>query len=280
MKSQLMRSITIDIGGRDRAKAMTQRWRSSVNEASDRGETLLSVDDVAERLGVQSTTVHRWCREGQLSCLKPGKSWRIRLSSLDAFLRRGERPRTLVEQLGAYVRVPDHLVAVAEDEPLLHRLDAAYFQIGDERDALLVKFIGGETCSRETLREGFLRNGLAIDRLEAEGRFCWSDAVDPRQEQDTALGRELARAGSEGREVWAAFNWTREVDLAMMVRQQEQLSTLVDPALLVVKTATVEAAAEDWTPTALRQAQTARSGLIRISHSGLVLSRAIPLPTQ
>jgi hypothetical protein len=66
----------------------------------------------------------------------------------------------------------------------------------------------------------------------------------------------------------------------MMVSQQELLATLVDPVMLVVKTATVEAAAEDWTPAALRQAQTASRGLIRISHSGLVLSRAIPLPSQ
>jgi excisionase family DNA binding protein len=251
-----------------------------VNEDTDRDEALLSVDEVAERLGVQPTTVHRWCRDGQLSCLKPGKSWRIRRSSLDAFLRRGERPRTLAEQLAAYVRVPDHLVAVAEDEALLHRLDAVFFQLGDERDALLVKFLGGETHSRQTLREGFLRNGLAIDRLEAEGRFCWSEAVDPGQERKTALGHELIRAGQEGRELWASFNWTREVDLTMMVAQQEQLAALVDPARLVVKTATVEAAAEDWTPTSLRQAQSASRGLIRISHSGLVLSRAIPLPPQ
>lgn len=251
-----------------------------MNEETDRDETLLSVDEVAERLGVQTTTVHRWCRDGQLSCLKPGKSWRIRRSSLEVFLRRGERPRTLVEQLGVYVRVPDHLVAVAEDEALLHRLDAVFFQLGDERDALLVKFLGGETTPREALREGFRRNGLAIDRLEADGRFCWSDAVDPRQERDTALGHELARAGREGREVWAGFNWTRDVDLAMMVGQQEWLATLVDPAVLVVNTATIETAAEDWTPTALRQAQTSSRGLIRISHTGLVLSRAVPLPTQ
>jgi excisionase family DNA binding protein len=251
-----------------------------MSEATQPDDRLLGVDDVAARLGVQPTTVHRWCRDGQLSCLKPGKSWRIRPASVEAFLRRGERPRTLLEQLRSYVRVPDHLVAVAQDEPLLFRLDATFFQIGDERDALLVKFLGGETNSIETLREGFRRNGLAIDRLEAEGRFCWSETVDPADERATAVGRALAAATKSGHEVWAGFNWTREVNLAMMVAQQEQLANLVDPAHLVVKTATIEAAAEDWTPTALREAQTASRGLIRISHTGLVLSRAVPLPIE
>ncbi len=251
-----------------------------MSEPIHRDEALLSVDEVAERLAVQPTTVHRWCREGQLSCLKPGKSWRIRLSSFDAFLRRGEQPRTLLEQLRAYVSVPDHLVAVAQDEPLLHRLDATFFRLGEERDGLLVKFLGGETNSRQTLREGFRRNGLDIDRLEGEGRFCWSEAVDPAEARETDLGQALAHASRDGREVWAGFNWTRDVNLAMMVAQQDHMAALVDPTRLVVKTATVEAAAEDWTPTALRQAQTSSRGLIRISHSGLVLSRAVPLPTQ
>jgi excisionase family DNA binding protein len=243
-------------------------------------DQLLGVDDVAARLGVQPTTVHRWCRDGQLACLKPGKSWRIRMSSVEAFLRQGERPRTLLDQLRAYIHVPDHLVAVAQDELLLHRLDAAFFQLGDERAGLLVKFMGGETNDIETLREGFRDNGLDIDRLEAERRFCWSQAVNPADERGTAVGRALAEASADGREVWASFNWTREVDLAMMVEQQEQLVTLTVAGRTVVKTATIEAAAEDWTPTALREAQTAARGLIRISHTGLVLSRAVPLPTH
>lgn len=251
-----------------------------MSDATHHDELLLGVDEVAERLGVQPTTVHRWCRNGQLSCLKPGKSWRIRRSSLEDFLRQGERPRTLLAQLRAYIQVPDHLVGVAEDEPLLHRLDAAFFQLGDEREALLVKFVGGETDPIANLREGFRRNGLAIDRLEAEGRFCWSEAVDPTAERLTEVGHALAVATNQGREVWSSFNWTREVDLAMMVAQQEQLATMVDTAQLVVKTATIEAAAEDWTPTALRQSQASARGLIRMSHSGLVLSRAVPLPLQ
>ena len=249
-----------------------------MEDGRERNETLLGAEEVAARLGVQPTTVHRWCREGQLVCLKPGKSWRIRASSLATFLRPGERPRSLSDHLHAFVGVPDHLVAVAQDESLLWWLDAALFRLGDEQGALLIKFGGGETTPIATLREGFRQNGLAIDRLEAEGRFCWSDAVDPAQERDTVLGQVLADAAAEGRGVWASFNWTRQVDLAMMVAQQEQLAALVDPSRLVVKTAAVESATDDWSPATLRQAQALGRGLIRIGHSGLTLSRAVPLP--
>ena len=251
-----------------------------MREGTTDEQELLGIEEVAERLGVQPTTVHRWCREGRLQCLKPGKSWRIRRSSLETFLQQGERPRTLVDHLRAFVAVPDHLVAVAEDEALLHRLDAAFFQLGDASGALLVKFVGGETTPVETLREGFRHNSLEIDRLEAEGRFLWSPAVAPAQERDRVLRRLLADAKQEGRGVWASFNWTREVDLETMLAQQDELADLVDAAHLVVKTAAVEAAAEDWSPATLRQAQAFRRGLVRISRNGLVLSRATPLPAH
>jgi hypothetical protein len=122
------------------------------------------------------------------------------------------------------------------------------------------------------------RNGLEIDRLEAEGRFCWSEAIDPLEERETALGRILSDAAHSGVTVWAGFNWTREVNFEQMVAQQEHLASFVDAARLVVKTAAIESVAEDWSPAALRQAQSTGRGLIRIGYSGLVLSRAMPLP--
>ena len=60
---------------------------------------LLSAEDVAGYLGVGQVTVYRWCREGRLPCLKIGKSWRIRRTALEDFLRHGERSATLVGQL-------------------------------------------------------------------------------------------------------------------------------------------------------------------------------------
>ena len=61
-----------------------------------RGKHLLDVDDVAEYLGVEQSTVQRWCREGGIPAMKIGKEWRIRRDTLDLFLRRSERPATLV----------------------------------------------------------------------------------------------------------------------------------------------------------------------------------------
>jgi excisionase family DNA binding protein len=53
-------------------------------------DRLLGPKAVAERLGVQTATVARWCRSGRLRCLKPGKSWRVRQSILEAFVQRGQ----------------------------------------------------------------------------------------------------------------------------------------------------------------------------------------------
>jgi excisionase family DNA binding protein len=52
---------------------------------------LLSAEDVAGYLGVGQVTVYRWCREGRLPCLKIGKSWRIRRTALEDFLRHQRR---------------------------------------------------------------------------------------------------------------------------------------------------------------------------------------------
>jgi excisionase family DNA binding protein len=40
---------------------------------------LLAAADVAGMIGVEESTVYRWCSEGKLPCLKIGNHWRIRL---------------------------------------------------------------------------------------------------------------------------------------------------------------------------------------------------------
>jgi excisionase family DNA binding protein len=87
---------------------------------------LLSAEDVAGYLGVGQVTVYRWCREGRLPCLKIGKSWRIRRTALEDFLRHGERSATLVGQLRSFLEVPDNVIGIAQNLDLLHRLDAAF----------------------------------------------------------------------------------------------------------------------------------------------------------
>ncbi len=46
---------------------------------------LFDSEEVAEYLGVEQTTVQRWCRSGHLRCVKIGRDWRIRRDALEDF---------------------------------------------------------------------------------------------------------------------------------------------------------------------------------------------------
>jgi excisionase family DNA binding protein len=79
----------------------------------DNGKDLLSVEEVAEYLGVDPATIYRWCREGRLPCLKLGRLWRLRRASLEDFLRQEERPATIGGQLRSFLDVlPAHVALV------------------------------------------------------------------------------------------------------------------------------------------------------------------------
>ena len=144
------------------------------------GKELLEVDDVVRYLGVEPTTVWRWCREGELPCVKVGRYWRIRRGAMEDFLRRGERSSTLVGQLRSFLEVPDNVIAVTQNRKLLHRLDAAFFRVGEARDGLLVKFHGGEPeTSGKEARAILERNGLEAARLEDKGRLRFNAEAGP-----------------------------------------------------------------------------------------------------
>jgi excisionase family DNA binding protein len=240
---------------------------------------LLSAEDVAQQLGVKETTVWRWCREGNLPCLKVGKYWRVRREALEGFLRRSERPTTLVGQLSTFLEVPDNVLAIAQNLELLHRLDAAFFQVGEAHEGMLVKFYGGEEHSAEELRDEFERNGLEVGRLEREGRLLMRPEEDPLGgRRGEALRRLLEEESGEGRTVWASFDWVVPVGLEVALEQQQKLSELVDAQHLVVKTAALEEALEEWPASALRRVQATHSGIILASEAGLSLSRATPMP--
>ena len=91
------------------------------------------------------------------------------------------------------------------------------------------------------------------------------------------LGRLIEEAG-EGRTVWASFNWVRPVDLNTALEQQEQLTELLDARNLVVKTAALEEAIEEWPASQLRRIQSTHSAIILASEEGLSLSRAMLMP--
>src|SRR5215217_7329220 len=173
----------------------------TVARSTEKKMKLLSAEDVAELMGVKETTVWRWCREGRLPCLKVGKHWRVRRETLENFLERSERSTTLVGQLSSFLQVPDNVLAIAQNTDILHRLDAAFFQVGEARGGLLVKFYGGENHSEEELRAEFEKNGLEVGRLEREGRFLMRAEKDPLGGgREDELAR-LLEEGGEGRTV-------------------------------------------------------------------------------
>jgi excisionase family DNA binding protein len=243
-----------------------------------REKELLAATDVAKLVGVKETTVYKWCKEGKLPCLKVGKHWRIRREALEDFLKESERPGTLVGQLDSFLRVPDNVLAIVQNIDILHRLDAAFFRVGEAGGGLLVKFYPGEEHSEGELLADFQRNGLEARRLQRERRFLMRPEEEPlggtRSEQ---LGQLIEEAGA-GRTVWASFDWVRPVDLNTALEQQEQLTELVDARQLVVKTAAIEEAIEEWTAPQLRRVQSTHSAIILASEEELSLSRATPMP--
>ncbi len=242
---------------------------------------LLSAEDVAALIGVKESTVWRWCREGNLPCLKVGKHWRVRRQALEDFLRRSQRSTTLVGQLRSFLQVPDNVLAIAQNTDLLHRLDAAFFQVGDARGGLLVKFYGAEKHSEDELRAELEKNGLEVGRLEWEGRLLMRpEKVPLGGGREDELAQLLEEEGGEGHTVWASFNWVMQIDLETALEQQERLTELVDARHLVVKTAAIEEAIEGWPASALRRVQSSHSGIILASEGGLSMSRATPMPSS
>jgi excisionase family DNA binding protein len=247
-------------------------------EKKGRGIELLGAEEVAGLVGVKESTVWRWCREGTLPCLKVGKHWRVRREALEDFLSENERSTTLVGQLGSFLRVPDNVLVIAQNLDLLHRMDAAFFRVGEARDGLLVKFYSGENNPPDDLITQFEENGLAAGRLQREGRLLMRPEEDPLEGREGQLGRLIEEGVGEGCAVWASFDWVRPVDLETALNQQERLAGLVDSRPLVVKTAALEGAIEEWSSAVLRQAQSSHSGTIFASEGNLWMSRATPMP--
>jgi excisionase family DNA binding protein len=240
---------------------------------------LLGAEDVAELVGVKETTVYKWCREGKLPCLKVGKHWRVRQEALEDFLKRSERSRTLVGQLDSFLRVPDNVLVIAQNIDILRRMDAAFFQVGEARGGLLVKFYGGEKDPVDELRASLEENGLGVGPLEREGRLLMRHEADPLEDgRGAALRQILEEESEQERTVWVSFNWALQVDLETALEQQRSLKELVDARQLVVKTAAIEEAIDEWTPSTLRRAQSWHSATILASESGLSLSRSTPMP--
>lgn len=245
-------------------------------ERADRDE-LLGVPEVAGYLGVGQVTVYRWCRDGRLPCVKVGRKWRVRRGAISDFLRRGECPETLTGRLGTFLTVPDNVIGVAQDMELLHRLDAAFFKVGEARGGFLAKFYGGgPEDTAEEVRSGIERHGLEAGSLERAGRMVFIDESSTGEGREETL-RRMIEAG-EGRSVWAAFDWTERSDRDATLREQRELTSFIEGRQAVIKTVLLEETLEGWPSEAQRHFQTWHSGTIWLSREGLSLSRAGPLP--
>ena len=239
----------------------------------------MAAEDVAELIGVKESTVYRWCSEGKLPCLKIGNHWRIRRGVLEDFLKESGRPRTLVGQLDSFLRVPESVLAIAQNIDILHRLDAAFFRVGEARGGLLVKFYAGEEHSEEELLLDFEENGLEAGRLKRERRLLMRAEEKPSSgSRWRQLAQLIEEKGGEGRTVWASFDWVKPLQLETALEQQRQLSELVDARQLVVKTAAIEEAIEEWGVSQLRRVSSMHSAIILASEEELLLSHARPMP--
>src|SRR5918998_4591347 len=253
----------------------------SMQDSNDtaREKELLAAADVAGMIGVKETTVYRWCSEGKLPCLKVGKHWRIRREVLEDFLKESERPRTLLGQLDSFLRVPDSVLAIAQHIDILHHLDAAFFRVGEARGGLLVKFYAGEEHSEGELLSDFEENGLKAGRLKRQGRLLMQAEEEPLSgSRWRQLGQLIEEKGGFGHTVWASFDWVKPLELETALEQQRHLSELVDASQLVVKTAAIEEAIEEWTVSELRRVRSVHSAMILASEEDLLLSRATPMP--
>ena len=152
--------------------------------------------------------------------------------------------------------------------------------VGESQDGLLVKFYAGEEHSEEELLSDFERNGLQGRRLKREGRLLMRAEEEPLGgSRGDQLGRLIEEEGGEGSAVWASFNWVKPVGLDTALEQQKRLTKLVDDASqLVVKTAAIEEALDEWPASQLRRVQSTHSAIILASEEELSLSRATPMP--
>ena len=252
-----------------------------MHQGASEGKDLLDTEDVAAYLGVGTVTVWRWCREGSLPCLKIGREWRIRREALESFLKRGERSESLVGRLRTFLEVPDNVLAIAQNRKMMHRLDAAFFRVGEAAGGSLIKYVGGEAWdSLDDARTDLEGAGLEVGRLEEEGRFRFTSEPDPDGGRTEGLRRLLSEEADSGRSVWTSFNWAEQISLEAALKQQHALREVAEESQLVVKTAVLEEVVDDWPGKMLRQAQGAHSGTIWLSEAGLAFSRVMPAPSS
>lgn len=237
---------------------------------------MLTLEEAADRFGVEVHTVFDWCHKGHLPAKRIGGSWRVRRTALELFLEGLERPTTLVGQLYAFLRVvPDNLLAITQTTDLSNHLDAAFFKAGEARGGFLVKYHseGSGRPSLDELRAELERRELEVARLEEDGRLLMRSLNDPTGGRVDELEQLLEERAEEGRTVWVDYDWDESVDIEAALKHQEEISEFVQDKPLVVKTSVLEASLEKWPGTLVLRAQAVHSGSMWLTENGLALSR-------
>jgi excisionase family DNA binding protein len=251
----------------------------AVEGALPESKEILEVGEVAAYLGVGNVTVHRWCRDGRLPCFKVGRLWRIRRGALDEFMERNEQPETLAGRLRGFIEVPDNILGIAQSVELMHRLDAAFFKVGEARGGRLIKYHAGNSrTDLEDLRSNLERHGFEARRLESESRFRLLADVESPGERVAEIKRLAAEGSEDGHPIWVAFNWEERVDLDVALEQQRSLTRFVEGGAVVVKTSLLEEMVDDWPNGGERRAQLQHSGTVWLSAEGMSVSRVAPMP--
>jgi excisionase family DNA binding protein len=143
----------------------------------------LSVEQVAERLGLHVRTVRGYVRDGRLKAVRIGKQYRIAQTDLDAFTGRPAAPARPAPEVSAVVeldgvsaatadRLSTFLVAGAQLQPL--RVQTVY---DDARGRLKVIILGGVAATSDVLR-------TLDDILGAENGMLLTDPRSPEVGRD------------------------------------------------------------------------------------------------
>lgn len=150
---------------------------------------LLSADELAGRLGVDTNTLYRWSRGGRIPALKVGRWWRFRLEDVERALASASSSgwRALVEPLAEALRPGDHLVSYDIDPGLVAHVERAFVAAGARRGATLVRVTW----------DGAARRGKRPD----SGREVVVDAASvPLERAERALRAWARRLGPRGRD--------------------------------------------------------------------------------
>ena len=214
--------------------------------------------------------------------MKIARSWRIRRSALEEFMRRSEQSQTLVGQLSSFLKMPDNVLGITQTPELMLKLDIAFFQVGEVRGATMVKYQSQKATgpSADDLCAEMERVGLGW--LEDEGRFFLREESEPQGGRINEIERLVSEIAEEdwskGRSIWVNFNWVEGLDVDKALEQQQAISELVEDSRLAIKTSVLERELDRWPGAVQRRAQVTHSGTIWLSESGLALSRVLPPP--